>query len=78
VNLRRRQLRVLRAIERDLAGDPGLDAYFRSFARRTGGREAPQVEKIGARPFRILARLRRGQTLTERAKDWCAENWNDP
>jgi hypothetical protein len=79
VNLRRRQLRTLRGIERDLAGsDPGLDAMFRSFARRTGGPGVPWVEKIDRRRFWMLGRRRRQRSLTDRMKDWTAENWNDP
>jgi hypothetical protein len=78
VNLRR-QLRTLRGIERDLAGsDPGLDAMFRSFARRTGGPGVPRVEKIDRRRFWVLGRRRRQRSLTDRMKDWTAENWNDP
>jgi hypothetical protein len=79
VNLRRRQLRTLRRIERDLAdSDPGLDALFRAFARHAARREVPRVEKMDYRPFRILARLRRGRSGTERMTDRCADNWNDP
>lgn len=77
--MRRRSLRALQRIERDLAGsDPGLDALFRSFARRTGGLDMPWVEKIGRRRFRMFGRRRRERTLTERMKDWTAENGNDP
>jgi len=79
VNLRRRQLRTLRGIERDLTGsDPGLDAMFRSFARRTGGPGVPSVERIERRRFWVFGRRRRQRSLTERMKDWTAENWNDP
>ena len=75
---RRRWLRTLQGIERDLAdSDPGLDALFRSFARRTGGRDMSWVEKLDRRRFPWFGR-RRGRTLTERMKDWTAENWTDP
>lgn len=51
--------RVLRGIERDLAGsDQDLDDLFRSFARLTGGEDAPMTEKIKVRPLRWIARLR--------------------
>ena len=50
VSLRRRQLRILRRIERDIAGsDPGLDALYLGFARRTGGHDLRGVEKIDRR-----------------------------
>jgi hypothetical protein len=76
--MRRRRLRILQRIERDLTGsDPGLDELFRSFARRTGGRDMPGVEKIDRRWSGRVGR-RRERTLTERMKDWCAENWTDP
>ncbi|HUB23625.1 MAG TPA: hypothetical protein VMA97_14765 [Streptosporangiaceae bacterium] len=74
----RRLPRALRGIERDLAGsDPGLDALFRSFARRTGGRDMSWVERIGRKRFLLFGR-RRQRTLTERVRDWCDENWNEP
>jgi hypothetical protein len=77
VNLRRRQHRVLRAIERDVAhSDPGLYSFFSSFAGRTGGCDLRWVEEIDRRrpsPWRRDER-RRGQWM----KDWCAQNWNDP
>jgi Protein of unknown function (DUF3040) len=79
VNLRRRQQRTLRGIERDLAdSDPDLDALFLAFARHVARREVPQVEKMSHWPPRILARLRRGRTGAEGMTDRCAENWNDP
>ena len=74
----RRLPRALRGIERNLAGsDPGLDALFRSFARRTGGCNMSWVERVGRKRF-LLFGPRRQRTLTERMKDWCTENWNDP
>jgi hypothetical protein len=74
----RRLPRALREIERDLAGsDPGLDALFRSFARSPGRRDLSWVERDGRKRF-LLFGPRRQQTLTERMKDRCAENWNDP
>ena len=70
--MRRRRLRALQRIERDLAGsDPGLDALFRSFAGRTGGRDMSWVEKVDRRRFGMFGR-RRKRTLTERTKDWTA------
>ncbi len=79
MSLRRGQLMALRGIERDLAdSDPGLDALFLSFASQAGRPVMPWVETVGAGPFKLLARLRRRRTLTERMKDWCAQNWNDP
>jgi hypothetical protein len=77
VNLRRRQQRVLRAIERDVAhSDPGLYAFFSSFAGRTSGCDLRWVEEIdGGR----LRPWRRGEWRRNHwAKDWYAEHWNDP
>jgi hypothetical protein len=79
VSLRPSQLRALRGIERDLAdSEPDLDALFGSFATQGGRSKAPRAEKIGARPLWIFARLRRRRPLTERMKDWSAQNWTDP
>ena len=65
-------------MERDLASsDPGLDALFRSFARRTRGYDLSWVEEIGRRRFLLLGR-RRERKLTERTRDWTAENRKDP
>ena len=79
---RRRSLRALQRIERDLAGsDPGLDALFRSFSRRTRGYDLSWVEKVDRRPCllsRLFGRQRPERTLTERMKDWTAGNWKDP
>jgi hypothetical protein len=79
VSLRRRQLRILRRIERDIAAsDPGLDALYLGFARRTGGRDMPRMEKIDRRRrWRFLQR-RPESSPGERVKDPSAENWNDP
>jgi hypothetical protein len=78
VSRRRRWRRTLREIERNLAGsDRGLDALFWSFARSPGGRDMSWVERIGRKRFLLFGR-RRQRTLTERMKDWCAENWTDP
>ena len=75
---RRRWLRTLREIERDLSdSDRGLDALFRSFARSTGGRDMSWVEKVDRRRFLMFGR-RCERTPTERVKDWIAENWKDP
>jgi hypothetical protein len=82
VTMRRRSLRALQRIERDLAGsDPGLDALFRSFSRRTRGYDLSWVEKVDRRPCllsRMFGRRRHERTLTERMKDWTADNWKDP
>jgi hypothetical protein len=78
VTMRRRSLRVLQRMERDLASsDPGLDALFRSFARRTRGYDLSWVEEISRRRFLLFGR-RRERKLTERMKDWTAENRKDP
>jgi hypothetical protein len=81
VTMRRRSLRALQRIERDLAGsDPGLDALFRAFSRRTRGYDLSWVEKVDRRPC-LLSRMfgrRHERTLTERMKDWTADNWQDP
>jgi hypothetical protein len=79
VKLRRGQLRTLREVEREIAdSEPGLYAFFLSFNRRGFGRDMPQTEVFGPGRLERLARRRRGRTLTERMKDWCAENWKDP
>ena len=79
---RRRSLRALQRMERELASsDPGLEALFQSFARRTRGWDMSWVEEVGRKRFvlfGILGRRRRERTLTERMKDWSAENWKDP
>ncbi|HYX59164.1 MAG TPA: hypothetical protein VE888_09160 [Streptosporangiaceae bacterium] len=78
VTMRRRSLRVLQRMERDLASsDPGLDALFRSFARRTFGCDLRWVEEVGGKRFLLFGR-RRERKLTERMKDWTAENRKDP
>src|ERR1700749_4186816 len=57
VTKRRRSLRALQRIEGDLAGsDPGLDALFRSFARRTRGYDLSWGEKIDRRAG-LLSRM---------------------
>jgi hypothetical protein len=80
--MRRRSLRALQRIERDLAGsDPGLDALFRSFGRRRGGYDYSWVEQIDRsrrRMLGIFGRRRRERTLSERMKDRAAENRKDP
>ena len=49
---RRRSLRALQRMERDLASsDPGLDALFQSFARRTRGWDMSWVEEVGRKRF---------------------------
>jgi hypothetical protein len=81
VSLRRRQLRILRSMERDLADtDPGLDALYLGFARRTGGHDMRWVEKIDRRRriFPRRSRRRRERNPGERIKNRTAGNWNDP
>ena len=79
MSLHRGQLRTLYGIERDLAdSDPDLDALFLSFASATGRPEMPDAENISARHLKVLSRLRRRRTLSERVKQWCAQNWNAP
>ena len=76
MTLRRRQLRILRDIERDLARSrPDLDALFGALARRTYGLDLRWVERTPRRP--LLARLRFNRARAERATDWCAENQDD-
>jgi len=79
VSLRRRQLRILQRIERDIAAsDPGLAALYLGFARRTGGRDMRWMEKIDrGRRWRFFQR-RQAPGPAERLKDPSAENWNDP
>ena len=56
-NLRRRQRRSLRAIERNLAAsDPSLTRLFSTFTRLSQGEEKGPAEKINPRPLRALAR----------------------
>lgn len=79
VSVSLRRLRALRGIERDLAAsDPGLDELFRRFAERAGERDVPRLEQVAPWPFRMLGRLWHGRSVTERVKDWVAENWNEP
>jgi len=79
VSLTRRQLRTLRGIERNLAcSDPGLDAWFVSFAALLPGGDMPSAERVSRWPFRLLRRLWWGPSVSERVAAWCAGNWNDP
>jgi hypothetical protein len=83
VSLRRRQLRTLRGIERDLAdSDPGLDALYQGFARRTNGCDLRWLEKVEHRRFRPFSRRlfsrRNEQGRSGPMKDWTAKNRNDP
>ena len=74
-----RYLRALRKIERDLAAaDPGLDALFRAFAGCTDGCDMSWVERTERKRFLVFGRRRRERTLSERVKEWTAENWQDP
>ncbi len=79
MSLRRRQLRILRRIERDIAdSDPGLDALYLGFARRTGGRDMRWVETMDHGRRWLFFRRRPEPSPGERVKDRSAENWNDP
>ena len=79
MSLRRRQLRILRGMERELAdSDPGLDALFLGFARRTNGHDMRWVEMIDRRRRWLFFRRRQAPSPGERIKDRSAENWNDP
>jgi len=81
VSLRRRQLRILDRIERDLAdSDPGLAALYRGLARRTSGLDLRWVEKTGRRRFWIFSRRKQQRSPGPRIRDTKpgpAENWND-
>ena len=79
VSLRRRQLRILDRIERDLAdSDPGLAAHFRGLARRAGGLDLRWVEKIGSQRFWIFSRRRHERNPGPRPRDIKRpEHWND-
>ena len=79
MSLRRRQLRILRGMERELAdSDPGLDALFLGFARRTNGHDMRWVEMIDRRRRWLFFRRQQEPGPGERMKDRSAENWNDP
>ena len=79
MSLRRRQLRILRGMERELAdSEPGLDALFQGFARRTNGHDMRWVEMIDRRRRRLFFRRQPEPSPGERVKDPSAENWNDP
>lgn len=78
MSLRRCQLRILRSIERDLAdSDPGLDALYQGFARRTNGYDLRWLEKVERRRFRILF-WRHERSRSGPPQDWTAKNRNDP
>jgi len=54
VGLSRRQLRILRRIERDLAySDPRLKDFFLLFSSGFRGCEMPQVERLPRWPARL-------------------------
>jgi hypothetical protein len=84
VSLSRRLLRPLREIERDLAGsDPRLREFFLLFTEGYQDSEMPQVERVVRWPSRMLAKLWRGRSVSERVATWCAGdrsagNWKDP
>jgi hypothetical protein len=70
VSLRRRQLRILRRIERDIAAsDPGLAALYLGFARRTGGRDLRSAEQIDHQRRWLFFRQRPESSPGERVKD---------
>jgi hypothetical protein len=79
VSLRRRQLRILRGMERELADyEPGLDALFQGFARRTNGHDMRWVERIDRRRRWLFFRRQQAPSPAERMTDRSAEKWNDP
>lgn len=79
MSLSRRQLRTLRGIERDLAcSEPGLNAWFLSFAEGLRGSDMPPVERVTRWPSRMLGRVWRGPGVSARVVAWYAENWRDP
>ena len=79
MSLRRRQLRILRRIERDIAAsDPGLDALYLGFARRTSGRDMRWMEKVDRGRRWLFFQRRQAPGPAERLTDRSAENWNDP
>lgn len=79
MSLRRRQLRILRGMERELAdSEPGLDALFQGFARRTNGHDMRWVEIIDRRRRWLFFRRQQEPGPAERMKDRSAEKWNDP
>jgi hypothetical protein len=78
VSLSRRHRRILHQIERDLAAsDPGLSQFFLLFNWRAWGHRMPRAERVVSWPLRVLVPRWHGRTVTERVKDWCAENWTD-
>lgn len=84
MSLSRRQLRPLREIERDVAGsDPRLSEFFLFFTESYRDCEMPTVERVTRWPSRMLAKLWRGASVSERVVIWCAGdrsagNWEDP
>ena len=79
MSLRRRQLRILRGMERELAdSEPGLDALFQGFARRTNGHDMRWVEMIDRQAALAVFPAAAGAGPAERMKDRSAEKWNDP
>ena len=79
MSLSRRQLRTLRGIERDLArSEPGLNAWFLSFAEAVRGGDMPQEERVPRWPSRMLNRVWRGPGVSARVAAWYAGNWHDP
>ena len=74
MSLRRRQLRILRGMERELAdSEPGLDALFQGFARRTNGHDMRWVEMIDRRRRWLFSRRQQEPSPAERMKDRSAE-----
>ena len=66
-------------MERELAdSEPGLDALFQGFARRTNGHDMRWVEMIDRRRRWPFFRRQQEPSPAERMKDRSAENWNDP
>jgi hypothetical protein len=85
VSLSRRQLRALRGLEDELAvSDPGLHAFFVSFASRAGDGQTPRELPRADHTASWLARLRRGRpgrpgrSAQATGDTPHAENWNEP
>ena len=78
MSLSRRQRRTLRGMERDLTGsDPRLDEFFLLFTEGFRGCEMPRMERVPRWPSRMLARLWRSRSATNRVATWPAGNWHD-
>jgi hypothetical protein len=73
---RRQILRMLRGIERGLAGsDPQLARLFATFTRLTRGEDMPGAEKLRAGPVRLLAQLRSAAGPSRPLEHWRTWLW---